>query len=104
VTVVIDCDSPEPVVVAWPPPPPPKVTTLLIPPPPCASVEVVLVVCAGKPDVDVMAPAEPECPVVVAVAPDITPVYVLLYCDSAARMLDGMGAIVAPMLEQPSLF
>jgi len=105
VLIVTVCVSPEPavVVVAWPPPPPPRVTTLLIPPPP-VDAAFVAVVCAGRPDFAVEAPAEADRPVLVVVAPSNTPVYVRLYADSATRMLDGIGAIVAPTLEHPCLF
>jgi len=115
--------------VALPPPPPPfNVTTLVTPPFQvfCGALVVAAdeaVVDAGtdvvfpppntdpKPPVTltedspfvVLAEAEGES-VLAAPAPEIMPVYVWLYDDSNARTLDGIGAMVTPALEHPSVF
>jgi hypothetical protein len=51
----------------------------------------------------VLAEADGES-VLAAPAPEIMPVYVWLYEDSNARTLDGIGAMVTPALEHPSVF
>ena len=51
-------------------------------------------VVPSPPEADVAAAPDPPVPVA---APDITPVYVALNAETAARTLEGSGAIVPPL-------